>query len=118
MPVRVDLVLAHLVLGQLREQLGRARSDPSLRMPFGRQLEAALLALDEAGLLQHLGQLGQALQRAGGVVAEQVADPVDVGLGQRAGVGRAPQQFSSWSMSPSSSIMLPWPRRTRAGPGR
>ena len=57
-----------------------------------RQLEPALLVLDEAGLLQHAGQLGQALERAGGVVAEQVADPVDVGLGQRAGLRRAAQQ--------------------------
>ena len=35
-----------------------------------------------------LGQLGQALEAAGGVVAEQLAGPVDVDLGQRARAGR------------------------------
>ena len=44
------------------------------------------------GLLEHLGQLGQPLEAAGGVVAEQVAGPVDVDLGQRARVGGAAQQ--------------------------
>ena len=39
-----------------------------------------------------LRQLGQPLEAAGGVVAEQVADAVDVGLGERTGVRRAAQQ--------------------------
>ena len=54
-------------------------------MPGGRELEAALLLLDEAGLLEHLRQLGQLLEAAGAVVAEQLAGPVEVDLGQRAG---------------------------------
>ena len=90
-PRALELVLAHLVLGQLREEVGeRVRAD--LADALRRQLEPALLVLDEAGLLEHLGQLGQALEAAGGVVAEQVAGPVDVDLGQRAGVGGAAQQ--------------------------
>ena len=87
----VDLVLADLVLGQLGEQVAqgvRADRPQALR----RQLEAALLLLDEAGLGEHAGQLGEALQRAGGVVAEQVAHAVHVGLGEGAGVGRVAQQ--------------------------
>ena len=35
---------------------------------------------------------GHAVEALGGVVAEQLAGPVDVDLGERAGVGRAPQQ--------------------------
>jgi hypothetical protein len=50
--------------------------------------------LDEAGVLEHLGQLGHALEAVGGLVAEQLAGPVEVDLGQRAGVGRAAQQVS------------------------
>ena len=80
----VHLVLADLVLGQLREQLAE-RVLADLADAGGRELEAALLLLDEAGLLEHLGQLGQLLEAAGGVVAEQLAGPVEVDLGQRTG---------------------------------
>ena len=50
-----------------------------------RELELALLVVDQAGLLELLGQLGQLLEAAGGVVAEQLAGPVDVDLGEGAG---------------------------------
>ena len=87
----VHLVLADLVLGELVEQVAqRVRTD--LAQPLRRQLEAAFLLLDQAGVLQHLGQLGQPLERAGRVVAHQVADAVHVGLGQRAGAGGVAQQ--------------------------
>ena len=87
----LELVAAHLVLGQLLEQVvERVLADPA--DAAGRELVAALLVLDEAGLLEHLGQLGHALEAAGRVVAEQLAGPVDVDLGQRAGVGGAAQQ--------------------------
>ena len=61
---------------------------PSARTPFGRQLVAALALVDEAGVLEHLRQLLEPLERAGGVVAEQVAGLVDVDLGELAGLGR------------------------------
>jgi hypothetical protein len=79
----VELVLAHLVLGELAEEVGEgvgADAPDALR----RQLVSPFLGLDEARLLQHAGQFGQPLQRPGGIVAEQVAHAVDVGLGQRA----------------------------------
>ncbi len=91
MPIGRDLVLAHLVLGQLGEEV-RQRVLPDAADPLRRQLEATLAVLDQPGLLQHAGQLGQALQRAGGVVAQQVPHPVEVGLGQRARARRAPHQ--------------------------
>ena len=84
-------MLADLVLGQLREQVAQ-RVGADLAQPLRRQLEAALLLLDEAGLLEHLGELGQPLERPGRVVAHQVAHPVHVGLGERAGVGGVAQQ--------------------------
>ena len=83
MPVRLDLVLAHLVLGQLGEQVGeRVLTDAADALR--RQLQPTLAVLDQPGVLEHAGQLGQALQRAGGVVAEEVPHAVEVGLGQRA----------------------------------
>ena len=42
--------------------------------------------------VEHLGELGEAFERARGVVAEQVTDLVHVGLGERAGAGGAAQQ--------------------------
>ena len=87
----VHLVLADLVLGQLVEQVAQ-RVGADLAQALRRQLEPAFLLLDQPGVLQHLGQLGQALQRAGGVVAHQVAHPVHVGLGQRPGAGGVAQQ--------------------------
>ena len=46
-----------------------------------------LALLDEPGLLEHLGQLAEAVERAGGVVAEQLAGAVEVDLGQLARLG-------------------------------
>ena len=57
------------------------------------ELELALLVVDEAGLLELLGQLRELLEAAGGVVAEEVAGPVDVDLGQGAGRRRAAQHL-------------------------
>ena len=60
---------------------------------LGGQLEAALALVDEPGLLQHPGEVGQLVEAAGRLVAEQLAGPVDVDLGQGAGLGRAPEQL-------------------------
>ena len=109
----VHLVLTDLVLGQLGEQVAQGVG-ADRPQPLRRQLEAALLLLDEPGLGEHPGQLGEPLQRAGGVVAEQVADAVHVGLGQGAGVGALRSRFSSWSRSPSSCIVcIAWPMPER-----
>ena len=99
----VDLVLAHPVLGQLVEEVGQ-RVAPILRMPRGRQLEAALLLLDEPGLLEHLGQLGQALEGLRGVVAQQLAGRSMSTSASAPGDVAERSRFSSWSMSPSSFI--------------
>ena len=80
----LDLVAADAVLGELVEQVGQ-RVLADAPHAAGRELEAALLLLDEPGLLEHLGQLGQPLEAAGRVVAEQVPRRVEVDLGQRAG---------------------------------
>ena len=62
------------------------------RMPFGRELHAPFALLDEARLLEHPRQLRELLQRTRRVVAEEVADPVEVDLGELAGVGRVAHQ--------------------------
>ena len=80
----LHLVAAELVLGQLGEEVGEGVA-ADLAEALGRELELALLVVDEAGVLELLGQLGELLEAAGGVVAEQVAGAVDVDLGQRAG---------------------------------
>ena len=59
----------------------------------GREAELALVVVDEAGLLEHPGQLGQPLEALGGLVAQQVAHPVDVNLGEGARTGRPPQHL-------------------------
>src|SRR5438128_29799 len=71
------LVTAERVLGQLGEQIRQGVLADPAHAPR-RQLVAALPLLDEPGLLQQLGQLGQAVQGTGGVVAHQVAGPLDV----------------------------------------
>ena len=88
----LELVRPILSLASLREQVATARSGRSCGCPAGVSSKRPSLLLDEAGLLEHLGQLGQPLEAAGGVVAEQLAGPVDVDLGQRARVGGAAQQ--------------------------
>ena len=57
------------------------------------ELVAALAVLDEPGLLQQLGQLGHALQAVGRLGAQELTGPVQVDLGQCAGVGGAPQEL-------------------------
>ena len=79
----LHLVAAELVLGQLGEEVGEGVA-ADLAEALGGELELALLVVDEAGVLELLGQLRELLEAAGGVVAEQVAGPVDVDLGQRA----------------------------------
>ena len=79
----LEVVAAEAVLVELGKQVGQGVLT-DLAHALGRQLVAALLLLDEAGLLEHLGQLRQALEAAGAVIAEQVARLVDVDLGQGA----------------------------------
>ena len=74
------------------EKRSRSALEPIARRPLRRQLQAALALLDQARLGEHPGELGEPLERAGGVVAEQVADAVHVGLGERAGVRGVAQQ--------------------------
>ncbi len=76
-----DLVAADPVLGQLGEQL-REGPLPDAPQALGGQLVATVPGVDQAGLLEHLGQAGKLLEAVGGVVAEQLAGPVEVGLGQ------------------------------------
>ena len=87
----VDLVPAGPVLHHLAEQVAeRLLADgPDAA---GRELEPALALLDEAGVLEHLGQLGQPLERPRRVVAQQLAGPFEVDLGQLAGLGGLPEQ--------------------------
>ena len=59
----------------------------------GRQAQLALVVVDEARLLEHPGQLGQALEALGRLVAQQVAHPVDVDLGERPGTRSPPQHL-------------------------
>jgi predicted NBD/HSP70 family sugar kinase len=87
----VHLVLADLVLGQLVEQVAQGVGT-DLAEALGRQLEAALLLLDQPRVLEHLGELGETLERPGGVVAHQVAHSVHVGLGERTRVGGVAEQ--------------------------
>ena len=110
-----DLVLAHLVLGQLGEQV-RQRVLPDPADALRRQLEATLPVLDQPGLLQHAGQLGQALERAGGVVAQQVPHPVEVGLGQRAGARRRRASGSPAGRCRRAAASCRRPRRSPADP--
>ena len=53
------------------------------RVPLGGELEPPLALVDQARLLELLGQLGQAVERVGGVVAQVAAHLVQVDLGQR-----------------------------------
>src|SRR5215203_4151265 len=70
-PRALHLVLADLLLGQLREEVAQGVG-PDRPQTLRGQLEAPLLLLDEPRLREHPGQLSEPLQRSGGVVAEQV----------------------------------------------
>ena len=54
-------------------------------MPEGGELVATFALFDEAGLLELLGQTGQAVERPRRVVAEMPGHLVEVDLGQRSG---------------------------------
>ena len=62
------------------------------RIARGRELEPTLALLDEPGLLEHLRELAEAVERPGGVVAEQLAGAVEVDLGELARLGGRLQQ--------------------------
>ena len=62
-------------------------------MPEGGELVAALALLDEAGLLELLGQPGQAVEGAGPVLAQVLGHLVEVHLGQRPGRGGRAQEL-------------------------
>ena len=90
-PEAWQLVLTELVLGEAGEQVAqcvRADRPDAAR----RHLQAGLGLLDQPGLGELARQLGQALQGAGGVVAEQVAHAIHVGLGERRRRRHAAQQ--------------------------
>src|SRR6202011_3981983 len=77
----------HELAEQLAEGLLADRPDPS-----GGQLEAAFSLLDEGGFLEEAGELGGALEGAGRVVAEELPGPVEVDLGELAGLGGLAEQ--------------------------
>ncbi len=85
------LVLADLVLGQTLEHVAEGvRAD--LTDAAWRQTEPRLGVLDQTGVGQPAGELGEPLQRPHGVVAEQLADPFGVDLGERSRRRDAAQQ--------------------------
>ena len=77
----------------LREVLEQVLQRPLADSPksFRRELEAAFPLLDETGLLEAPRQLLELRQRRGGVLAEEVPDPVEIDLGERARLG-SPRQ--------------------------
>ena len=83
----LDDVRAHAVVRQLLEQVGQ-RVGADLADAARGELVAAFLVLDEAGVLEHLGEVAHAVEALGRIVAEQLASAIDVDLGERAGVGR------------------------------
>ena len=90
-PLPVDGVAAELVRVELGEQVPQ-RTEADLADGSGGEVEAAIVVLDQTGLLQHASHLGHALEALGRVVSQQPADGLGVGLGEGAGAGRAPQQ--------------------------
>ena len=65
---------------------------PILRRPRGVSSKRLPLRSSEAGVLQRLRQLGEPVEAAGGVVAEHLADPLQVDVGERTRVRRRPQE--------------------------
>ena len=57
-----------------------------------RELVRSFLVLDETLLLKQLRQLSHALERLRRLIAEQLASPIDVDLGECTGVGGASQE--------------------------
>ena len=83
-------VPAEAILGEVLEQvLQRPLADST--KSFRRELEAAFPLLDETGLFEAPRQLLELRQRCGGVLADEVPDPVEIDLGERARLG-SPRQ--------------------------
>ena len=90
-PGAFDLVTAGAVLEETAEQVAeRALADAA--DPLGRELHAAFALFDQAGLLEHLGELGKTFERARRVIAEHRARSVDVDLRQLARLRRLAEQ--------------------------
>ena len=88
----LELVASELVAVELAEQLRqRVLTEPAHAL--GGELDPALSLLDEARVGEHAGDLGHAVQARRGVVAEQLSDPLDVGLCQSTGVRRAAHEL-------------------------
>ena len=74
-------VVARPVLVQLGEEVGqRLLADPP--GPLRGELEATLALVDQSGLLELLRQLGQPVERLGGVLTQAAGHLVQVDLGQ------------------------------------
>ena len=87
----LDFVPAGAVLQEPAEQVAeRALADAADALR--RELHAPFTLFDEAGFLEHLGELGELRERTRRVVAEEVADAVEVDLGELTGVRRVAQQ--------------------------
>src|SRR5439155_4338307 len=81
----LDFVPAGAVLEEPAEQVAeRALADAADALR--RELHAPFTLFDEAGFLEHLGELGELRERTRRVVAEEVADAVEVDLGELTGV--------------------------------
>ena len=86
----LDLVAARAVLQQAPEQVAeRALADApdALR----RELHAAFALLDEAGFLELLRELRELVERTRRVLAEELADLVEIDLGELTGIRRVAQ---------------------------
>ena len=74
-------VRAHPILVKLGEEIGeRLLSDAA--DPLRGELEPPLTLVDQPGVGQLLGQLGQSVERVGGIVAEVLSHLVEVHLGE------------------------------------
>jgi hypothetical protein len=91
-PLAVQLVLPHVLLGELGEEVAQ-RIGADRPQAARRELEPAFLLLDQPGLLEHLRQLTQPFELLRGVVAEEVAHAVHVGFGEGPGVGGVLQEM-------------------------
>ena len=75
-------MVADAVLVDLAEEIGQ-RLLAEAPHALGRQLDAPAVLLDQPGVGQRLGQVGQAVERPGGVLAHVLAHLVQVDLAQR-----------------------------------
>ncbi len=79
-------VAPHAVLDQFGKKVGQ-RVLTDLPQPSGGEFQPPLFVVDQTGISKLAGELGELFQRARRVVAEQFGGPLDVHLGQGAGVG-------------------------------